>query len=127
MMASKAERSTTRSLITGNDVERHGSTVIVSPVLKFRMCSWQVVVIFFGPCGTPLMTTPHEPQIPSRQSWSNAIGSLPSSIRLFVDHVEHFEERHVLVDVVGHVGLEPPFVVRAVLPPDLEEEVEAHL
>ena len=32
------------------------------------MCSWQVVVAFIGPCGTPLIIMPHIPQIPSRQS-----------------------------------------------------------
>src|SRR4029077_16720810 len=29
---------------------------------------------------TPFTMKPHDPQIPSRQSWSNAIGSLPSCI-----------------------------------------------
>lgn len=46
---SKADRSTTRSFTTGNDAARHGSTTIVSPSLKKRMCSWQVVVPLFGP------------------------------------------------------------------------------
>ena len=33
-----------------------------------------------GPWAWPLIISAHEPQMPSRQSWSNAIGSLPSSI-----------------------------------------------
>jgi hypothetical protein len=57
---------------------RHGSIVIVSPSLKLRMCSWQVVVALRGPCGRPLITIEHMPQMPSRQSWSKATGSLPA-------------------------------------------------
>jgi hypothetical protein len=45
------------------------------------MWSWHAVVARRGPCGFPLTTTPHVPQIPSRQSWSKAIGSSPFSIR----------------------------------------------
>ena len=45
------------------------------------MCSWQVAVPPIGPCATPLIIMPHEPQMPSRQSCSNAIGSSPFSIR----------------------------------------------
>ena len=44
------------------------------------MCSWQVVVARSGPCATPLITMLHMPQMPSRQSWSNATGSSPSRI-----------------------------------------------
>ena len=54
---------------------RQGSIVIVSPSLKLRMWSWQAVVARRGPWGAPLMTMPQVPQIPSRQSWSKAIGS----------------------------------------------------
>jgi len=46
---------------------------------------------------------------------------------LFVDHVEHFEERHVLAHIVRCVVFEATFVGRAFLAPDLEEEFEAHL
>src|SRR3569833_2081047 len=42
------------------------------------MCSWQVVVACCGPSGVPSMTSAHMPQMPSRQSWSNATGSSPS-------------------------------------------------
>jgi hypothetical protein len=54
--------------------------VIVSPSANERMCSWQVVVRS-GPCATPSITTPHDPQIPSRQSWLNATGSSPWWVR----------------------------------------------
>ena len=37
MMRSKAERSTTRSLTTGNALARNGSIVMVSPSLNTRM------------------------------------------------------------------------------------------
>ena len=49
---------------------------ISSPSLNDRMCSWQVVVTS-GPCAWPLIIRPHMPQMPSRQSESNATGSSP--------------------------------------------------
>src|SRR4051812_30911029 len=80
-MRSKALRSTTRSLMIGNARARHGSTTISSPSRNFRMCSWQVAVPSDGPWARPLIIIEHEPQMPSRQSWSNAIGSRPSATR----------------------------------------------
>jgi hypothetical protein len=74
---SNALRSTTRSRTTGNAAARHGSIQIRAPSAKLRMCSWHVVVPRSGPCGTPSITTPHAPQMPSRQSWSKATGSSP--------------------------------------------------
>ena len=68
MIRSNALRLTTRSLMTGNARARHGSMTIVSPSRKLRMWSWQVAVPRDGPCATPLIIIPHEPQIPSRQS-----------------------------------------------------------
>ncbi len=113
MMRSKAPRSTQRSLSTGNgSAARQGSMVISSPSLKWRMCSWQVVVRSLGPWARPLITRPHMPQMPSRQSWSKAIGSSPFAEQALVDHVEHLEERHVLADVRGLVGLEAPGIGR---------------
>ena len=53
---------------------------ISSPSANFRMCSWQVAVPFWGPWAWPLIISPHVPQMPSRQSWSKAIGSLPSAM-----------------------------------------------
>ena len=75
---SKPERSTARSLSTGKARARHGSTVIVSPSRKLRMCSWQVVTPGRGPCGMPLIVIEHMPQMPSRQSWSKAKVSWPA-------------------------------------------------
>ena len=65
--------------MTGNASARHGSMVIVSPSVNERMCSWQVVVTS-GPCASPLIIRPHMPQMPSRQSESNAIGSSPLAL-----------------------------------------------
>ena len=76
MIRSKEDRSTTRSLMTGKASARHGSMLIVSPSRNSRMCNWQVVVVT-GPCALPLIMRPHMPQMPSRQSLSNAIGSSP--------------------------------------------------
>ncbi len=78
IIRSREPRSTTRSLTTGKAVARHGSMVIVSPSENARMCSWQVVVTS-GPCAWPLIIRPHMPQMPSRQSESNATGSSPFS------------------------------------------------
>ena len=65
----------------GNAVARHGSTVTVCPSWNLRMWSWQVAVAFSGPCACPLIMIEHVPQMPSRQSWSNVIGTLPPSLR----------------------------------------------
>ncbi len=78
-MRSRAPRSTTRSRSTGKAAARQGSMWISSPSRNCRMWSWQVVVRAWGPWGMPLMTIPHVPQMPSRQSWSNATGSSPFS------------------------------------------------
>ena len=61
----------------GKPLARNGSIVIVSPFLKRRMCTWQVVAPLSGPCAMPSITRPQLPQMPSRQSESNAIGSSP--------------------------------------------------
>ena len=52
----------------GNAVARNGSIVMLSPSENLRMWSWQVAVPRSGPWGTPLITMPHVPQMPSRQS-----------------------------------------------------------
>ena len=70
-----------RSLITGKAAARHGSMKISSPSWNLRMWSWQVAVPFWGPWAWPLIIIPHEPQMPSRQSCSKAMGSLPSALR----------------------------------------------
>ena len=43
------------------------------------MCSWHVVVTS-GPWALPEIIRPHMPQMPSRQSESNAIGSSPRAL-----------------------------------------------
>ena len=64
----------------GNALARHGSTVIVTPLSNLRMCSWHVAVPRCGPWAWPSIISEHVPQMPSRQSWSNTIASLPSAI-----------------------------------------------
>ena len=54
---------------------------ISSPSANFRMWSWHVAVPRCGPCAWPLIIIPHMPQMPSRQSCSNTIGSRPSALR----------------------------------------------
>src|SRR5680860_32170 len=63
----------------GKAAARHGSTVISSPSANFRMWSWHVAVPRDGPWAWPLIIMEQDPQIPSRQSWSNATGSRPSA------------------------------------------------
>ena len=77
MIRSRALRSTIRSLITGKALARQGSMTSVSPCRKVRMWSWQAVVRVRGPWALPFTTRLQVPQMPSRQSWSNAIGSSP--------------------------------------------------
>jgi hypothetical protein len=64
------------------------------------------------------------PQMPSRQSESNAMASLPFD-QPFVDDVEHLEERHVRRDVVAGVVLEPARSRSARLPPDFQ--IQSHV
>jgi hypothetical protein len=80
MMRSKAPRSTTRSLSTGKAVRAPGLDPDLVAVVNCRMWSWQVVALR-GPWGMPLITSPHIPQMPSRQSWSKAMGSSPFASR----------------------------------------------
>ena len=69
----------------------------------------------------PLITRPQVPQMPSRQSWSKAIGSSPLRVELLVDDVEHLEERHVGADVVRLVGRRSARRAgRVLLPPDVQ-------
>ena len=79
-MRSNAERSHIRSLMIGKAVARHGSTTISAPLWNLRMCSWQVAVPRCGPWAWPSIISEHVPQMPSRQSWSNVIASLPSAM-----------------------------------------------
>jgi hypothetical protein len=44
------------------------------------MWSWQAAVPRSGPWAWPLIIIPQDPQMPSRQSCSNAIGSSPLAI-----------------------------------------------
>lgn len=48
---------------------------------------------------------------------------LAAADQVLVDHVQHLEERHVLVDVAGFVRFEATGVSRAALAPDLQREV----
>src|SRR5690349_7180952 len=80
MIRSNAERSTTRSLTIGKARARQGSRISVSPSRNDRMCSWHTVDPRAGPWGSPSIRNPHVPQMPSRQSESNAIGSSPRAI-----------------------------------------------
>ncbi len=107
----------------GNARARHGSTMISSPSWNFRMCSWQVAVPSSGPWARPLIIIEHEPQMPSRQSWSNAMRFAALGDQPVVDDVEHLEERHLGADVGGVDGLERTLVVRPFLAPHPELEV----
>jgi hypothetical protein len=79
----------------------------------------------------PSITSEHVPQMPSRQSWANAIGSSPLR-EVVVHHVQHLQERHVGIQIralystncrAARTGLAPDF--RSVTEMFLLEEVEA--
>ena len=78
-MASNDARFTMRSLTMGNPAACQGSMTMVSPSRNARMCNWQVAAPFQGPWACPSIMTPHVPQMPSRQSLSNVMGSPPAS------------------------------------------------
>ena len=79
MIRSKALRSTTRSFTTGKargppGLDRDLVAVLEAPHVELagRRCPAS------ARAATPLIIRPHVPQIPSRQSWSKAIGSSPA-------------------------------------------------
>ena len=92
---------------------RHGSSMSSSPSLKWRIVNWQTVVARSGPCATPLIMNPQEPQMPSRQSCSNATGSSPRSISASFKHVQALEHRHVRIHVVYRIADKFALVVSA--------------
>ena len=63
--------------------------------------------------------------MPSRQSWSNAIGSRAVGEQLLVDDVEHLEERHVGADASARRSPRTRRARRAGLAPDAELQVHA--
>ena len=87
------------------------------------MWSWQVAVPRCGPWAWPLIIIQQEPQMPSRQSWSNAIGSSPSAMSrsLTTSSISRNDMSSLMPGAV--VGLEAPGGVGAGLAPDLQGEV----
>ena len=97
---------------------------MVSPSVKVRMWSWQVVVALSGPWATPLMT-----------SGAHAADALPAVVvegdrvtalcdDALVDDIEHFQEGGAGRDARSGDLLEVALVSLAILAPDLEREVE---
>jgi hypothetical protein len=77
------------------------------------------------PVGLPLTTIPHMPQMPSRQSWSKAMGSLPFEHQALVHHVEELEERRVRRDPLGVLGtVHEVAAAGALLAPHVELEID---
>jgi hypothetical protein len=65
-----------------DDLEGHGAERFNGDYIAvFEMPHVQLAQggAFQRAVGPPLITAPHMPQMPSRQSWSKAIGSLPSA------------------------------------------------
>ena len=122
-MRSSAPRSTIRSLMIGKALARHGSTTISAPSANLRMCSWHVAVPRCGPWAWPSIISEHVPQMPSRQSWSNTMASLPSAIsRSLSTSSSSRNEASSLISSMAW-RLEAPGVVGPVLAPDLERQV----
>ncbi len=87
------------------------------------MWSWQVAVPGFGPCGMPSIIMLHMPQMPSRQSLSNAIGSSPLAMRssLTTSSISRndMSGRHVVGLVADHLA----FGLGAGLAPNVEDDL----
>jgi hypothetical protein len=49
-------------------------------------------------------------------------GQLALAGEVVVDHIEHLEERGVLADIVGDIGLETTGCVATILAPDVKRE-----
>jgi len=76
--------------------------------------------------GLALIIMPHMPQMPSRQSWSKAMGPGPFDEGL-VEDVEHFKEGHVFVDVGDVIADHAAGVLRVFLSPDVKCEFHIYL
>jgi len=63
----------------------------VSPSLKCLIERWHVVIAGTGR-GDARLLHAHDPQIPSRQSWSKATGSIISSTKLLVEGIKHLKD-----------------------------------
>ena len=103
MMRSKALRSTTRSLITGNALERQGSTWSTSPSLKWRMWSWQTVVPRMRPVRLAVDHEAARAADPLAAVVLEGDRLLAALGELLVEDVQHLEEGGVLVDVLDLV------------------------
>ena len=100
MMRSNALRSTTRSLITGKPRARHGSSTIVSPSLKKRMCSWHTVVAAHRAVRDAV---DHEAARAADALAAVVIERdrlLACADQVLVHDVEHLQKGHVLAHVV---------------------------
>ena len=95
-----------RSLSTGKAAARHGSMVISSPSANFRMWSWQVAVPFWGPWAWPLIISPQRAADALAAVVLEGDRLVALGDEALVDDVEHLEERHLVGDVGGLVGLE---------------------
>ena len=122
-MRSNADRSTIRSLMIGNAVARHGSTVMTRAGLELAH-------VQLARRGAPLramgLTVDHQ-----RARAADALAAVvvehdrlaALADQLLVQHVEHLEERCLVADRVDPVALEVATVARTGLAPDLEGDV----
>jgi len=76
---SKALRSTMRSRITGKAARAERLDDDDLAVAEMAHGAAGSRGPGCGPWEMPLITTPHDPQIPSRQSWSKVIGAWPAT------------------------------------------------
>ena len=91
---------------------------IVWPSVNRRMCSWQVVVPASGPCGDAVdhAAAGAADAFAAVRVERNRVLALAD--QLFVDDVEHFQERHVGRDVLGDVVDQSARLILRRLPPD---------
>ena len=81
--------------MTGNASARHGSMVMTVAVAEAAHVQLAGRRDFSGPWAWPEIIRPHMPQMPSRQSESNAIGSSPAALSCSLSTSSISRKRHV--------------------------------
>ena len=126
-MRSKAERSTTRSLMIGNGPARNGSTVMVSPSLKRAHAH-----LAGGGAGVGAVGHAVDDQAAGAADALAAVvveldGLFALLDQILVQDVEHLEEGHLRQHVFDRVVDELALLGTAGLPPDLQVNRHAAL
>ncbi len=113
--------------MTGKALARHGSRVKESPSLKNRMWSWHTVVPRRGPWAHAVDQETARPADALAAIVVEGHRLFAAADQLFVEDVEHLQERHVGGHPLDLVGDELSRRVCVFLPPDFQSEVHDYL